>query len=245
MDTILALLLSQPAGVVYAVVAVVILLEGAVLAGMLLPGEATALLGGATVALGRSDLVPMVLVVTAAATLGDGIGFRVGTITGTRVLRSRVLRSRRDRIARLQDGFATRGAAALVAARWTAFVRSIVPALAGASGMPYRRFAPWNALGALTWGTTSVVVGALAGRSYAEVQAWLGGAGAALLAATVVVIGLVALHRRRSAAAVDEPAGEVVLAARTDALVRSRDLSGSLQGGSHDSPLSRHLMPRC
>lgn len=213
MDTLLALLLSQPAWVVYAVVGLVILLEGAVPAGMLLPGEATALLGGATVALGRSDLVPMVLVVVAAATLGDGIGFRVGVVTGTRVLRSRLLRSRRERIARLQDGLATRGAVALVAARWTAFVRTIVPALAGASGMPYRRFAPWNALGALTWGTTSVVLGALAGRSYAEVQTWLGGAGAALLVGTVAAVALVALHRRRSAAAAAEPVGEVVLAA--------------------------------
>ena len=213
MDTLLALLLSQPAWVVYAVVGLVILLEGAVPAGMLLPGEATALLGGATVALGRSDLVPMVLVVVAAATLGDGIGFRVGVVTGTRVLRSRLLRSRRERIARLQGGLATRGAVALVAARWTAFVRTIVPALAGASGMPYRRFAPWNALGALTWGTTSVVLGALAGRSYAEVQTWLGGAGAALLVGTVAAVALVALHRRRSAAAAAEPVGEVVLAA--------------------------------
>ena len=215
MDTILAQLLSQPAWVVYAVVGVVILLEGAVPAGMLLPGEASALLGGATVALGRSELLPMVLVVVAAAAVGDGIGFRVGTITGTRVLRSRALRSRRERIGRLQDGLATRGAAAVVAARWTAFVRTIVPALAGASGMPYRRFAPWNALGALTWGATSVVLGALAGRSYAEVQTWLGGAGAALLVIAAAVVGLVALHRRRAAAVEPEaePVGDVVLAA--------------------------------
>ncbi len=213
MDTVLAQLLSQPAWVVYAVVGVVVLLEGAVPAGMLLPGEASALLGGATVALGRSELLPMVLVVVAAATVGDGIGFRVGTITGTRVLRSRVLRSRRERIGRLQDGLATRGAAAVVAARWTAFVRTIVPALAGASGMPYRRFAPWNAVGALTWGTTSVVLGALAGRSYAEVQTWLGGAGAALLMIAVVVVGLVALRRHRAAAVEPEPVGDVVRAA--------------------------------
>lgn len=213
MDTLLAPLLTQPAWVVYAVVGVVILLEGAVPAGMLLPGEATALLGGATVAMGRSDLVPMVLVVVAAATLGDGIGFRVGQVTGTRVMRSRLLRSRRERITRLQTVLATRGAAALVAARWTAFVRTMVPALAGASGMPYRRFAPWNAIGAVTWGITSVVLGAVAGRSYAEVQAWLGGAGAALLVGTVAVVALVALHRRRSAATVPEPVGEVVLAA--------------------------------
>ena len=211
MDTILALLLSQPAWVVYAVVGTVILLESAVPAGMVLPGEATALLGGATVALGRSELVPMILVVVAAATLGDGIGFRVGAITGPRALRSRLLRSRQDRITRLQVGLASRGAVALVAARWTAFVRTIVPAVAGASGMPYRRFAPWNALGALTWGTASVVLGALAGRSYAEVQTWLGGGSAALLVAAVATFGLIALHRRRAAAAVPAPVSDPVL----------------------------------
>lgn len=210
MDTFLALLLLQPAWVAYAVVGVVILLEGAVPVGLLLPGEATALLGGATVVLGRSELVPMVLVVVAAAMLGDGIGFRVGTITGPRALRSRVLRSRRERLTRIQVGLTDRGAVTLVAARWTAFVRTIVPALAGASGMPYRRFAPWNALGALTWGTTSVVLGALAGRSYAEVQTWLGGASAALLVGAAGAVGLVALHRRRAVAAVPAPVGDVV-----------------------------------
>jgi len=215
MDTILALLLSQPAWVVYAVVGVVILLEGAVPAGVVLPGEATALVGGATVALGRSELVPMVLVVVAAATLGDGIGFRVGTMTGTRLLRSRVLRSRRGQVERLQAGLTHRGSAAFVAARWTPFVRSVVPALAGASGMPYRRYAPWHALGALTWGTTSVLLGVSAGRSYTEVQGWLGGGGAAVLLALVVAAGLVTLHRRKVAASVPAPtpADEVVLAA--------------------------------
>ena len=192
MDSMLAQLLAQPAWLVYGVVGMVILLEGAVPAGVLLPGEATALLGGATVALGASELVPMVLVVVVAAALGDGIGFRVGTLTGTRALRSRVLRSRRERITRLQVGLVNRGALAFVGARWTAFVRTIVPALAGASGMPYRRFAPWNALGALTWGTTSVVLGAAAGRSYAEVQTWLGGGGAVLFVAAVAAVALVA-----------------------------------------------------
>ena len=81
--------------------------------------------------------------------------------------------------------------------------------------MPYRRYAPWHALGALTWGTTSVVLGVSAGRSYAEVQGWLGGGGAAVLLALVVAAGLVTLHRRKVAASVPAPtpADEVVLAA--------------------------------
>lgn len=218
MDTILTLLLSEPAWVVYAVVGLVVLLEGAVPAGILLPGEATALIGGATVALGRTELLPMVLVVVAAAVVGDGLGFRMGRSTGPWLLRSRLLSSRRARLEDLRDGMARRGPFSLVAARWTAFVRTMVPALAGASGMSYRRFAVWNSLGAVTWGATSVVLGALAGRSYAEVQGWLGGGGALLLVLALAAAGLVTLHRRRVAAAAarlraEVPVADVVLAA--------------------------------
>jgi membrane protein DedA with SNARE-associated domain len=85
--------------------------------------------------------------------------------------------------------------------------------------MPYRRFAPWNALGALTWGTTTVVLGAMAGRSYAEVQTWLGGGGALLLVALAVAVGVVALHRRRAAAAAAQPVAEVVLAPTDDVVL--------------------------
>jgi membrane protein DedA with SNARE-associated domain len=196
----------------------VVLLEGAVPAGVLLPGEATALVGGATVALGRTELVPMVLVVVAAAVVGDGLGFRMGRSTGPWLLRSRLLRSRRARLEDLRDGMARRGALSLVAARWTAFVRTMVPALAGASGMSYRRFVVGNGLGAVTWGVASVGLGALAGRSYAQVQSWLGGGGALLLVLALVGAGLVTLHRRRVAAAAarlraDVPVADVVLAA--------------------------------
>ncbi|PKW27633.1 DedA family protein [Phycicoccus duodecadis] len=218
MDTVVSLLLAEPAWVVYAVVGIVVLLEGALPAGILLPGEATALAGGASVALGRTDLVPMVLVVVAAAVVGDGLGFRMGRSTGPWLLRSRMLRSRRARLERLRDGMARRGPFSLVAARWTAFVRTMVPALAGASGMSYRRFVVWNGLGAVTWGATSVVLGALAGRSYAEVQGWLGGGGALLLGLALAGGALVALHRRRVAVAAarfgaDAPVADVVLAA--------------------------------
>ncbi len=196
MDTVLALLLAEPAWVVYVVVGAVVLLEGAVPAGLLLPGEATVLIGGATVALGRTELLPMALVVVAAAVAGDGLGFLLGRAAGPRLLGSRLLRTRRERLDRLRDGMVRRGPTTLVAARWTAFVRTMAPALAGASGMTYRRFVGWNAVGAATWGVTSVALGAAAGRSYAQVQAWLGGGGAALLAAVLLVGAVAALHRR-------------------------------------------------
>jgi membrane protein DedA with SNARE-associated domain len=155
----------------------------------------------------------MMLVVVAAAVAGDGLGFVLGRAAGPRLLGSRLLRSRRARLDTLREGMVRRGPSSLVTARWTAFVRTMAPALAGASGMTYRRFVVWNALGAATWGVTSVALGAAAGRSYAQVQTWLGGGGAALLVGVLLVGALVALHRRRIGAPRPAGARDVVLAA--------------------------------
>ena len=48
--------------------------------------------------------------------------------------------------------------------RWTVFFRAVMPALAGVSRMPYRRFLIWNAAGGdRLLGSSVVVVGYLAG----------------------------------------------------------------------------------
>lgn len=195
MDVLLASLLAEPAWVVYAAVALVVLLEGTGPLGVLAPGELTALAGGASVALGATELFPMVLVVVAAAVAGDAVGFGVGRTAGARVLPSRLLGGA-PRAERLRASLARRGVGTVALARWTAVVRTMAPTLAGASGMPYRRFVVGNALGAGTWGATSVVAGMLAGRSYEEMAAWLGGGGAVAVATVALVAGGLALHRR-------------------------------------------------
>ena len=71
-----------------------------------------------------------------------------------------------------------------------------MPALAGASKMPYRTFLPWNAIGGITWGVLVVSAGYLAGRSYRQVATWLG-EGAAAVVALAVIAALIAWHLRR------------------------------------------------
>ncbi len=77
----------------------------------------------------------------------------------------------------------------MFAARWVAFARTLVPRLAGAAGLPYRRFLPWNVGGVVTWVGGSVLVGYLAGESYETVSAYLGRAtGAVLVLAGCVLV---------------------------------------------------------
>jgi membrane protein DedA with SNARE-associated domain len=84
-------------------------------------------------------------------------------------------------------------------ARWTAFRRAVMPALAGTSRMRYAPFLPRNALGGLAWGTAVVAIGFFAGHSYQKVATWFGeGSALAVLAIALVAVLVWHLRRRRT-----------------------------------------------
>jgi membrane-associated protein len=212
-SSLLAQVLSEPAWVVYVVVGLLVLAEDALFVGFVLPGETAALLGGVSVALGHTSLATMVLVVVGGAVLGDSIGYEVGHHLGPRLVENRVLRRRRHQVEKAQHLLRRRGVLTVVLGRWTAFLRAVVPSLAGAARMPYHRFLPANLASGLVWGVVVVLAGMLAGRSYQQVEQWLG-AGSAAAVAVVVVGALVAWHRRRAHREADQGPAETVDAAR-------------------------------
>ena len=92
------------------------------------------------------------------------------------------------------------GGRASSSARLVAFARTLMPRLAGDGrhAVP-PRFAPWNVLGVIIQVAGSVALGYLAGGSYELVAELLGRATGALLAARLVIVGLIvsrALPRR-------------------------------------------------
>ena len=84
--------------------------------------------------------------------------------------------------------------------RAVALFRAVMPALAGAARMPYRRFLPFNAAGGLVWGSGAVLVGYLAGNSYRKVETMIG-QGSSIVLATLVVVAVAVWHVRRRRAA--------------------------------------------
>ncbi|MDJ0346499.1 DedA family protein [Streptomyces sp. H10-C2] len=145
------------------------------------------------------------MVVVLAAIAGDSVGYEVGHRFGPRILTTRPLRKHQAHIASAQGLIRRRGPAAVFLGRFIAFFRAMMPALAGTSHMPYRRFLPFNALGGLAWGIGFTLLGYFAGSAYATIEAKVGRYVAIALAA-VVIIALIVWHLRRRRRADSPPA---------------------------------------
>jgi membrane-associated protein len=93
---------------------------------------------------------------------------------------------------------ARRGGSAVFLGRFVAFFRAVMPALAGASRMPYPRFLAFNAAGGLCWGVAAVLLGYLAGDSYARIEKVVGRDAAAVAVTLLVIAGLIVWRVRRT-----------------------------------------------
>jgi len=189
-------LLGFPGWTVLVVAGLLVAAEDALFVGFVLPGETVALLAGVAAKLGHVTLPAVLVVVIAAAIIGDTVGYQVGRHIGPRILETRVLRGRRKRLDDAQDFLSRRGGSAVFLARWIAFFRAVMPALAGVARMPYPKFLLFNAAGGIAWGTTVVLLGYVAGASYARVESALG-RGSALLVLAVVILALVVWRIRK------------------------------------------------
>lgn len=195
-DHLVNTVLGAPPWLVYLLVGLVVFAEDALFVGFVLPGETLAVIGGVTASIGHTSLAVVLLVVIGCAIVGDSVGYEIGRVFGPRIIAHRFFDKRRERLDSARDFLGRRGGVAVFLARWTAFLRAVMPALAGLSGMRYRVFLPWNALGGIAWGATVVTAGYLAGRSYQRVETWLG-QGAAIVLGVLVVAGVLVWWVRR------------------------------------------------
>jgi membrane protein DedA with SNARE-associated domain len=186
-----------------AVAGLVVFAEDAVFVGFVIPGETAAVLAGVAAGVGHVPLAASIVVVVVAAILGDSVGYEVGRKWLAPALdRLRFLDKHRARIGHAQDFLRRRGGVAVFLGRFTAFFRAMMPALAGASMMPYRRFLAWNAAGGIVWGSAFVSLGYLAGTSYHRIET-LAGRGFAI-ALVVIVVGAFVIWRVRSERVIDD-----------------------------------------
>ncbi|QXC60000.1 DedA family protein [Aquihabitans sp. G128] len=205
--------------VIYAVIAVLSMLESAALTGLVIPGDTALLVAAAVLAeSGGGSPVVLVLVAAGGAIVGDSIGYEIG-----RALRHRDHGRLRRLVAspswhRAESMVERHGALSIVGGRFLAVVRTIVPVVAGSSGMRYRRFLGANVVGAVAWAALHVTIGTLAADSLTAVEGasrWLSLGALAAIAVVLVVRHL----RRRARTAAGEGAPAVSDAATAQAEV--------------------------
>ncbi|MEZ0088906.1 DedA family protein [Streptacidiphilus sp. EB129] len=197
MQSITNWLLNLNGPLVYLIVAALVFAEDALFVGFVLPGETAVVIGGVLASAHRGVSLPLLMpVVVLAAIIGDSVGYEVGRSLGPRLLGTRFATRHQDRVERSQDFIRRRGPYAVFLGRFVAVFRAMVPALAGVSRLPYRRFLVFNAAGGLVWGVGYCLVGYLAGAAYKHVAGVVGTALAGFVAAVVVVAAAVWAWRR-------------------------------------------------
>jgi membrane protein DedA with SNARE-associated domain/membrane-associated phospholipid phosphatase len=199
-STVVNTVLSLSGSWAYVLIGLLAFGEAAAFVGLVLPGETALLLGGVLAATGRVSLPVLLVVAAMAAVLGDSVGYEVGRHAGGPLRRSRLgRRIGEQRWARAERFVLRRGGPAVLLGRWVGVLRALVPALAGMTRMPYRRFLAWNLAGGITWATTVVLAGYAAGAAWRTAAHYLGRASLVLgVVAAFAVLGwwLVRRHRR-------------------------------------------------
>jgi membrane-associated protein len=171
-------------------------------AGLPVPGE-TSLIAAAVLASqdGRTPIELVVAVAAAAAIAGDNVGFAIGRRGGRWLLvrEGRLVEARRRTLERGERYFARHGPKTVFLARWLPGLRVAGAWLAGALGMPWRRFLAWNALGGICWAISVGVAAYVLGNAAARLFRTFGLAGAALvLLVGAGVVGASILRARRA-----------------------------------------------
>jgi membrane-associated protein len=175
-----------PSLLVYVLVTVLVFGEAALFFGFFLPGETAVLVAGVVASQGHVNVVVVCVLVVTAAITGDSVGYFIGHRYGEGLMNLPILKRRRSALDRALEGLRRRGPIYVFIGRFTAFLRAVMPGLAGMSKMNYRRFLIANALGGLLWGVSFTLLGYFAGTALTKIEKYASWVGLAVLIAMVL-----------------------------------------------------------
>ncbi len=150
----------------------VIFAETGLLVGFIFPGDSLLFTAGFLVQQGvlPINIHSFVVLLFVAAVLGESTGYIFGRKVGRKLFERENSRFfKKDYLIRSELFYQKHGAITIVLACFIPFVRTFVPIVAGISHMDYRKFIPFNLLGAALWTGSFTYLGYYAG---AVLRSW-------------------------------------------------------------------------
>jgi len=158
LDKHLAMLLQNYGPWVYAILFAIIFCETGLVVTPFLPGDSLLFIAGALAATGSVngatglDIHLLVILLMIAAVLGDALNYFIGAWAGPKLFKDNNARFlKRDHLDKAHDFYEKWGGSAIILARFTPFLRTYVPFVAGMSRMTYPKFALYNIAGGVVW----------------------------------------------------------------------------------------------
>ncbi len=136
----------------YAILFAVIFIETGFVVMPFLPGDSLLFAAGTFAALGSFKIGWLLLLLSAAAVIGDTVNYWVGFHLGPKVFRKEKARFlKKEHLDRTHAFFEKYGGKTIIIARFVPIVRSFAPLVAGIGRMSYLRFIAYNVVGGIGW----------------------------------------------------------------------------------------------
>jgi undecaprenyl-diphosphatase len=142
----------------YVLVAVAALLESTFLIGTFVPGTVILLFFGFTASQGNVSLFWVICATSLGAVVGDFISYFIGRYGSGFIKENKGIL----RLSHIEIGkafFVKHGGKSVLLGRFISPLRQIIPFIAGAVHMSYRRFIYLNIAGAFLWATAYIILG--------------------------------------------------------------------------------------
>lgn len=149
---------------IYAILFLIIFVETGLVIMPFLPGDSLLLAAGALAAsTGVMEPIPLIILLSIAAILGDTVNYHVGKYIGPRVFEMDSKLIKKEHLLKTHEFFQKHGGKTIIFARFLPFFRTFAPFIAGAGDMNYKQFLFFNVVGALLWISSLVTLGYLFG----------------------------------------------------------------------------------
>ncbi|MCU1261581.1 MAG: associated Golgi protein [Bryobacterales bacterium] len=145
---------------VYVALFAIVFSETGLLVGFFLPGDSLLFTLGVVCGTGELSLVTVIIVLIAAAIVGDTTGYLLGRSAGPRIFsrpKSRFFNP--QHLKDTQAFYAKHGGKTLIYARFVPIIRTFAPFVAGVALMPYSKFITYSICGGIGWVSFMTLLG--------------------------------------------------------------------------------------
>lgn len=164
-DVHLGQIIAQYGTLTYGILFAIIFMETGLVFTPFLPGDSLLFAAGAFTALGSLNIAALLIVLYAAAIIGDNTNYWIGHFFGKKIVAHPKIPVDEKHITQAQAFFDKHGGKTIIIARFMPFFRTFTPFVAGISRMKYVRFVSYDIAGGLLW----VSVGTMAGYFFGNI----------------------------------------------------------------------------
>jgi membrane-associated protein len=152
--------LTQTYGIfTYFILFFIIFCETGLVVTPFLPGDSLLFAGGAIAALGGLNIFLVLVILMAAAILGDTANYWIGHFFGEKLISHPKSPIKKSHIDKTHEFYEKYGGKTIILARFVPIVRTFAPFVAGIGKMHYKTFISYNVIGGIAWSALFTLAG--------------------------------------------------------------------------------------